>query len=131
MSKLLHSCSVKAIRSKGTIAPLGLKWGFARRGTLEVREDSLQCGDWRIPCSEIQEAVLLSTPYLWTKAYVLKIVTEDVTYQFGLNPGAYWQGNLPFPLEREEGGITWVVGNILRIVIIAGIILYLLWSLVQ
>ncbi len=131
MSKLLHSCSVKAIRSKGTIAPFGLKWAFARRGTLEVREDSLLCGDWRIPCSEIQEAILLSTPYLWTKAYVLKIVTEDMTYQFGLNPGAYWQGSLPFPLEREEGGMIWVVVNILRIVIFVGIILYLLSSLVQ
>jgi hypothetical protein len=131
MSEVLHTCSVKAIRLEGTKVNLGLKWALAKRGTLKVKSDFLECGEWRIPYSKIQEAILLSMPYLWTKSYGLTIRTEDATYQFGLNPSEYWKGSLPFVLKREDAGTYWVAVNIIRMAIYAAIIIYLLWSFTQ
>ncbi len=128
MSEVLYQCSVKATRIEGTKVEVGLKWAFARRGILKVMSDSLECGDWHIPVSKIKEAVLLSAPYLWTKAYVLTVRTDEGTYQFGLNPSEYWNGSLPFTLKREEGGTYWAVVNGIRIAIYAAVFIYLIWS---
>jgi len=131
MSDVIHKCRVKAIRSKGTGVSLGLKWVFARRGSLKVFSDRLECGNWHIPYSAITEAILQSTPWLWTKAHVLVVRTTETTYQFGLNPGSFWRGELQFAVKRQEGGLFWTIVNIVRIIIFAALLILLLKSLTE
>ena len=128
---MLHKCQVKAVRSKDTKVCLGLRWIFSRRGRLKVFCDRLECGDWHISYSAITEAVLHSMPWLWTKAYVLVVCTDETTYQFGLNPGSFWSGDLPFAVKRRQGGLFWTLFNVVRTIIYAALIILLLKSLTQ
>jgi len=74
----------------------------SRRGKLYVMSDALELGDWRIPYSEIDEAILFSIRQMFIPCYVLCVTSKGKTYQFGLNPGSFWEGNLPFPIRRER-----------------------------
>jgi hypothetical protein len=58
MSKPLHRCMTKATLAEGDEIRRSMSWAFARRGFLEIWPDALACGDWVIPYSEIDEAVL-------------------------------------------------------------------------
>ena len=64
---------------------------LARNVVHEVRSDALVCGDWRIPYGEIDEAVLIRTSQMFIPCYVLKVKSRGRIYQFGLNPGRYWE----------------------------------------
>jgi hypothetical protein len=62
----------------------------------------LECGDWRIPYDAIDEAVLFSTKQMFIPCYVPRAAAGGRIYQFGLNPGLFWRGDLPFPVIRVQ-----------------------------
>jgi hypothetical protein len=39
---------------------------------------------------------------MFIPGYILRIRTNSQIYQFGLNSGAFWKGELPFPVRRER-----------------------------
>lgn len=128
MSHLLHRCMTKATTAEGDDIRRSLNWMLSRRGLLKVFDDHLECGDWNIAYSEIEESVLFRTRQMFIPCYVLRIKTHGIVYQFGLNPGKYWSGELPFPAARESAviGYSWYSIGI-RIAAIAAIA-YLLWN---
>ena len=107
----------------------GPNWVLSRRGILKVFGDRLECGDWRIPYSDISEAVLYSIrSILFIPGYVLRIQTKDRTYHFGMNWGAFWKGQLPFAVRREKGKLGYSVFSVAVRLLLLGYLGYLLWS---
>lgn len=144
MSTILHKSGVKGIKQDGHTLEsaktkgLSLRWAGARRGFLKVYNDAIECGDWRIPYSEIKQAELVSFPYFFTRAYLLRVQTASALYQFGVSPSGFWKGPLPFPANKSKfAGPTAIFAQILRIALLvwvqtfppAGIpyLLYVVW----
>lgn len=102
------------------------KWITSRRAALEVYEDRLKCGDWTILYTDMKEAELFKTRSGLIPCYILKVLTDGDSFQFGLNPSRYWKGELPFAVERTEGRLKYSKFSlILRIVLVVALIWYL------
>jgi hypothetical protein len=124
MSDLIYSCMTKAIISEGDDIRRSLGWVTSRRGRLKVFSDRLECGDWRLPFSEIETSTLASfRSLLFIPGYILKIKTKGKIYQFGLNGGSFWKGSLPFPVTREQGSVKHSPLSVVIRVIVFGYIL--------
>lgn len=126
MADLIRKCWTKGTKTEGTEIRRSFKWALARRGWLKVTSDALELGNWRIPYSEIDEAFLFSARSFFIPYYVLCIKSKGITYQFGLNPGAFWSGTLPFPVKREKVRVGHSVFSIaIRIVLLLWIVRWL------
>jgi len=103
MSQLLHKCTTKATTLEGDGLRCSFDWGVSRRGgSLEVLDDALKCGNWRIPYDTIDESVLLSMRQMLIPCYILRVAVGGTVYEFGLKSSSYWKGELPFPVVRER-----------------------------
>jgi hypothetical protein len=101
MQKPLHCYLVKAMRAECDQFQYGREWLVARRGLLKVFEDHLQCGDWRIPYSEISEAVLQTTrTCFFLPVRLLKIQTPDEIYHFRFTEAFFRKPHLPFAVKN-------------------------------
>lgn len=128
MSKVIKSFMVKCAKSdKMAIGPPSFKWALASRGTLYVTEDALVFKNWKKKYSDIDEALLVRAPWLWTHSYMLMIRSGDGIHQFGLNPNKYWDGDLLFQVRREEAGTIGMIYNIIRIIVYA-VLAYLVFA---
>jgi len=126
---LLHSCVTKATTAEGDALRRSLNWVLARRAFLQVWSDRLVCGDWTIPYDTILESVLYSirSPF-FIPGYILRVRTADRTYQFGLNAGKFWRGDLPFLVSRERGRLSYSPFSIVVRLILLGSLLYYVWT---
>lgn len=126
----LYSCITKAIVADGNQLRTGPKWVTSRRGRFILYSDRLECGDWTIPYVDIREAVLSSfrSPILRIPGYLLAVRTDSDTYHFGLNGGRYWEGELPFPVERQKARLKMSMISIAARVVLIGYILFVVWN---
>lgn len=128
MSKLLYKCMTKATTAEGDQIRHSLSWAVSRRGSLKVYSDRLECGDWVIPNSEIQKAVLTSVrSTLFLPGYILRVETKEKSYQFGLNGGRFWKSELPFLVVRESGSLGFSGFSVAIRIILVATLIYLLW----
>jgi hypothetical protein len=67
-----------------------------------VYEDRIECGDWTILASAVQEAVLYEARQFLIPARVLSVEADRVTYQFGFNPWCRVGQHLPFDVRNEK-----------------------------
>jgi len=127
----LYTCLTKVTRAEGNQLKYGPNWILARRARLKLFEGHLICGDWNIPYSAINKAVLYSIrSTFFIPGYVLKLETSEKTYHFGLNCGTFWKGDLPFPVERKRGKLKYSIFSIIaRIIVIAYLIYWLVFWL--
>ncbi len=124
-AKPIHRCMTKGVEGAPSQFEYGLSWVTSRRATLKIFTDRLECGDWNIPYAGIQRAVLFETKQWFIPCYVLKVLTADTAYQFGLNPNKFWKGDLPFKAIREKGRLKYSAYSIaIRVVLVAGLIWY-------
>lgn len=109
MAELLHKCITKATTAEGTGVRRSFNWVVSRRAVLKLTTEGLECGDWRIPYSAIDEAVLIRVRNMFIPGYVLRLKVGATIYQFGLDAGRFWRGELPFPVRREIArlGFSW------------------------
>ena len=128
MTDLVHRCKTKAMVAEGDQTMASWRWAVSRRGTLKVFADRLECGDWSIPYTDIEESILRSGAGLLFPGYVLQVRTKDKTYQFGLNPMPFWKGDLPFSVRRarRSPGRTRTVFAVRAIALAA--LVYWLWT---
>jgi len=99
----LHRCLTKATTAEGNDIRHSYSWVVSRRARLEVWPDRLVCGDWTIPYESIDDAVLFSfRQQFLIPGYILRVRTDRTIYQFGLNWGRFWKGDLPFFVTREK-----------------------------
>ena len=121
----VYRCMTKGVRGTPEEFEYGLKWITSRRAFLKVYEDRLECGDWNIPYSAIEEAELFQTRSGIIPCFILKARTADNTFQFGLNGNKFWKGDLPFEVKRTKGRLKYSAFSIcLRIALIAGLVWY-------
>jgi len=122
----VHRCMTKGVKGAADAFEYGMSWVTARRAFLKVYEDRLECGDWGIPYRSINHAVLFETRQMFIPCYVLKIRTDAEAYQFGLNGGRFWAGELPFPVTREKGRLRYSKFSIaMRVILVAACIWYI------
>ena len=107
--------------------PQTLTWSqtCSRRNVLQVTETELRCGNWTIPYTEIEQATLMGwRSWLGIPGAVLVVKVKVRTFQFGLMGSKFWEGELPFPVERKQGRPGYSTFSvILRVVVLA----YLAW----
>jgi hypothetical protein len=118
----------KATTAEGDDIRRSLSWVLSRRGILQVKTDSLVCGSWTIPYSEISEAVLFSLRGVVFPGYVLRVKSGNQIYQFGLNPGRFWRGDLPFECQRDSTRIRYSMFSTAVRIFLVGYIVYILWQ---
>ncbi len=124
----LHKCRTKATTAEGDNVRHSLSWVFSRRAILQVWPDRLVCGDWAIPYSEIEEAVLFETRANFIiPCYVLRVKVGFSIYQFGLNPSSFWKGELPFAVTRESMRAQFSPFSVGVRVALIGYVIYLIW----
>jgi hypothetical protein len=119
----------KAIIAEGNQLRYSPNWIFAKRARLKIFEDHLECGDWKIDYSEIQEAVLHSTYTTFIiPGYVLMIRTKNKTYHFGINWGRFWSGDLPFKVMKVNTKMTYSAPSIILRIAILAYLAYFIWK---
>ncbi len=129
MDNPIYKCMTKATTAEGDQMKLGPNWVTARRATLKVFPDRVECGDWTIPNEKIEEATLYSIrTSLIIPGYVLKLTTEEKAYHFGLNAGKFWKGDLPFSVKREKGKLTYSKFSIVIRIALVAYICYHIWG---
>lgn len=115
----------KGVRGAAEVYEYGMSWVTARRATLKVFPDRLECGDWTVPYASIDDAVLFATRQAFIPCYILKVRTDREAFQFGLNGNQFWKGDLPFKVTRERGRLQYSTFSIVvRVVLAAALIWY-------
>jgi hypothetical protein len=115
METTLYRCKVKATDREGDILRSSLNWAFARRGELRLTDRAIHCGDWYIPYTEIDDAVLLAVPLRIGTSCNLGVKSRGKTYNFALRSTSawrwrldpYWLRGTPFPMRQEFAIIDW------------------------
>ncbi len=97
-SEPVYKCWTKATDREPGPPRYSANWITSRRAWLQVFPDRLECGDWRIPATTVQAAIL----YKVGLAQVLVLNTQERTYQFGLNPWVRLAEHLPFAYTKER-----------------------------
>ena len=103
----LYRCMTKGVKGAAEEFKYGMKWITARRAFLKVYQDRIECGDWILPYSAFEEAVLFQTRSGLIPCFILKIRTSNNAFQFGLNGNKFWKGDLPFDVVREKGRLKY------------------------
>ncbi len=129
MNQPLHTCLTKAVIADGDQLHTGPKWITARRARLKLYNEHLECGNWTVLYGDIRDAILSSfrSPILRIPGYVLAIRTDTETYHFGLNGGRYWNGELPFPVTRQQARLKMSPISVLARVVVIGYAIYVIW----
>jgi len=121
----IYRFMTKGVRGAPEEFEYGLKWITSRRAFLKVFEDRIECGNWNIPYSAIEEAQLFQTRSGIIPCFILKARTADNTFQFGLNGNKFWKGDLPFEVKRSKGRLKYSTFSLcLRIALISGLVWY-------
>ena len=127
MERPLYRCMTKATTAEGEELRHSLNWVMARRAILKVTSSALICGDWHIPYDQIDEAVLSS---IWGPfpGFVLRVRSNGVIYQFGVNWNPFWKKELPFSVVREKGQLGYSAFSITIRAVLVGYAIYLIWK---
>ena len=101
MEKPRYKCWTKAVIGESGKPGTSLKWVLSRRAWFKVFERRIECGDWIIRFSEIQNAIVYRTRQNFIPVTVLSIATAEESYQFGFNPWANPIMYLHLPYREE------------------------------
>jgi len=100
----LHVCRARGLLIEGGSAaakgPLA-----ARRGKLIMGADGLSFGNWRVPYVAIDEARLASFRQMLVPGRMLVLTVGPRVYRFGFRPAPFWEGDLPFDVQRVAGRV--------------------------
>jgi hypothetical protein len=103
----------KATRRETGELRLSVNWVLSRRGWFKVFPDRIECGDWSIPFSDIEEPILYHSRQAFVPVSVLKIRAGAETYQFGFNPWANPERHLPIPYRQERVSLKMSLSSLL------------------
>src|SRR5262245_42024383 len=94
---------VRATNREDRRVRASLNWAISRWARLIVTPSELRCGNWSIPCADVEGAELVAfTTDRGVNTRRLILSCRGRTYQFVLNPlrlsvDPFWDGPLPFP----------------------------------
>lgn len=127
MIELRHKCWVKGTMDEGGDPKSSQSWVSARRAWFNIYDDQVECGDWTILASNVEEAVLVEARQWFIPVRVLRIRTHDAIYQFGFNPWCNAGKHLPFEFERKKARIAYSPFSIALRVGLVLLLAYLIW----
>ncbi|HXV63220.1 MAG TPA: hypothetical protein VEK15_21150 [Vicinamibacteria bacterium] len=127
MDNVVYRAWTKGIRDGAHKPRYGMEWLSARRGWFKVFDDRIECGNWSIPYSSIQEAVLFKSRQVLIPVSVLRLATPESTYQFGFNPWVQVEGHLPFQVRNEEIGLKYSAFFFALRIAVLGSVVFLIW----
>ena len=136
MSQLLAECRARVISDPwneattgtGDMRVLAQSWRNCRReGTLRVLSDALEFEEWRVPYTDLDDAVVTRIQAI-RPGYFLRIRAKGKPYQFAiLKGGSSLDGELPFPVRRASAkGFTWTKALVRLVIFLIGITLLIL-----
>jgi hypothetical protein len=128
MSTPLYKCWTKATTRETGVPRRSYNWAFARRAWFKVFSDKIECGDWNIPFSEIQQAGVYRGKQMFMPIQILEIQTSGGTYQFGFNPWADPIKHLAIPYREERVKLKYSALSIAARVILVCYLIYLIWK---
>lgn len=128
--QVLAADASKGIVTQGeTAVERGFDWVKSQRAVILLTEKRIKCGKWDIPLETISAAKLVRVKTLMGSGQVLKITTIDQTnYQFGMQWNPEWMEQKVLPLSLEKGKQKYSVYSIVVRLLLAGVILYFLYS---
>ena len=129
MTDVLHSCYARA----STVADNGKQKPINKDEVqLKVTKDALICGALTLPYNEFEEAYLAETRAKEAYACSIRVTVRGVTYNFEMNQDEYWQGELPFDVQRLNFELPvkliWISALVKRTVFL-GLLAWLIWWL--
>lgn len=128
MAEPTYQCWVKATDGEQGPPRYSASWLVARRARFKVFSDRVECGDWIIRSSEVQDAVLFEARQWFIPVFVLSLQTAAKTYQFGFNPWVRIGSHLPFAFRSERVQLRYSAFSI-GIRLLAGVYLaYRAWE---
>jgi hypothetical protein len=122
-----YQCWVKATDAEAGPPRYSASWALARRARLRVFSDRLECGDWIIPSSEVQDAVLFEARQWFIPVFILSLQTSRRTYQFGINPWVRVSHHLPFACRHERVRLGYSAFSIGARVVLLAYLAYTGW----
>lgn len=128
MTEPLYKCWAKATNKEEGSPRRSHNWVTSKRSWFEIYKDKIECGDWIIPFSEIQEAIVYKTRSLFMSVVVLQLKTSDQTYQFGFNPWANPIKYIPFDYTEEKIKLKHTPLSIMVRLIVVLYLIYLFWK---
>ena len=119
--------------TKGTVSEAGTprysaNWVTARRAWFKTFSDRVECGDWVIPASSVQDAILFETKQWFIPVFVLAVTTSEHTWQFGFNPWSRVASHLPFSFRRERVRLQYSLFSIIIRGILLAYLIQWLWG---
>jgi hypothetical protein len=140
MSKVLFECQAAATTLEGSRIRLSLNWASAQWSTLIIYEHEICFGDWIIPYSEIDDAVLVTLPLggfgeqrrlilFWRGQHYQFVLPTVSFWPWQSPPASFWDGPLPFAIRRDVGSLEFRSILILFVVFILVIALPVAWLL--
>ncbi len=97
-----YKCFCKATNREDKEPRYSHHWLAARRTMFKVFEDRVECGDWKIPFTNVHSAYLYKSKQMFIPVNVLQLITEDGSYQFGFNPWSNPFEHLGMSYEESE-----------------------------
>lgn len=136
MSEFLAECRARVISDPwneettkiGDVRAIAQAWRYrVREGKLRVWSDALQFEDWRIPYTELDDAVVTRVQAI-SPSYFPRIKVKGKPYQFAIQKGgSFFKGDLPFPVRRASArGFTWTRALVRLLIFLTGIALLIL-----
>lgn len=98
----------------------GIDWITSQRAVLFLTEKYIICGKWRIPLDQITKASLIKI----RGGQVLKIDTENNTYQFGMQVNPEWTKQEVLPLTLQKGEMTYSLYSVVVRLLLIGYLMY-------
>jgi hypothetical protein len=129
MAETILTLWAKGTRGESGVPRYSQNWALSRRGRLMVYADYLQFGDWVIAYRDITEAILYNSRQMFIPVYILAVTAGGHSYQFGLNPWAFWRRQLPFPVRRERVRLGYSPFSVVLRVLMIGLLIYFVWHL--
>jgi hypothetical protein len=127
MERPRYRAWTKATRDGAGEPRYGIHWITSRRGWFRIFADRVECGDWVIPNSAIQEAVLFKTKQGFIPVSVLRLTTAGTTYQFGFNPWVHLERYLPFNFRSESVKLKYSAFSLAVRIAVLGYLLLWIW----
>ncbi len=117
----------KAVKDAPTPPQYGPHWSLAKRGAVQFFDDRVELGKWSIPFDKMTSVtVWRAKTQLGFPCPILEVQTEDVSYQFGLNPWAKPQKYLNVEFKERSIKMQYTAYSVVfRIVLIALLLFFI------
>lgn len=123
-----YKCFCKATNREDKEPRYSHNWVAAKRAMFKVFDDRIECGDWRIPYSEVESAHLYKAKQMFIPVNVLQLVTRTGNYQFGFNAWANPFKHIGVKLDVSKIKLGYSMYSIVIRLLLVAYLVYFAWE---